>query len=277
MKCPVCESDAVVFDDEMHLYRCHACDHLFTKLPKESQETYEEDYFEGPHRNWFANPDTKLFGKIEASLRALGKTTQVALLDAGCGRGDFLKWVHAKNPDWNLTGIDLAPNSDSEIRFIQGDIFEVDLEEKFDVIVSLMVVEHLEEIRPFITRMRSLLKEDGVFVVNTFNNDSMIFRIARLLKKLGMASAYKRLYSPHHLQHYSRKSIRMVVQNSGFEVLEHRCHNYPLKAVDVPPSSKAVEFLNKCLVGLIFWISDPLGQGIEHTLICRPSRKEAPA
>jgi len=277
MKCPACEAEAEIFDKDMYLYRCRQCDHLFTKLPKEKQETYEEDYFEGPHRNWFENPDVKLFQAIETDLRKLGKTSPVSLLDAGCGRGDFLKWVHAKNPDWKLTGIDLAPNTHSEIRFLQGDIFEIDIGEKVDVVVSLMVVEHLEEIRPFLERMRALLKEDGVLVVNTFNNDSMIFRIARLMKKLGMPSAYKRLYSHHHLQHYSNKSIRKVLEVSGFDVLEHRCHNYPLKAVDVPRSSKGIEFLNKCLVGIIFFISDPLGQGIEHTLICRPTATAQPS
>ena len=42
-----------------------------------------------------------------------------------------------------------------------------------------MVVEHLEDIRPFFAGMRRLLADDGLLMVNTFNNDSLIFRIAR--------------------------------------------------------------------------------------------------
>jgi len=271
MKCPVCENDSRVFDPEMHLYRCDHCRHRFTKLPKDMQEKYDDSYFEGNHSNWFENPDFKLFEKVEGAIGKAGKNKGVHLLDVGCGRGDFLKWIHGRRPDWNLTGIDLAPNSHEGIRFIQGDVCTLQLKEKYDVITAFMVVEHLEEIGPFFSQMRKLLNPDGLFVVNTFNDDSLMFRLARLLKKIGIQAAYERLYSRHHLQHYSKESIRKIIHLSGFEILEHRCHNYPLKAVDTPRAGKFIELMYKGFVGLVFLLSDPLNQGIEHTLICRPA------
>mgnify|MGYP000943487039 FL=1 len=120
--------------------------------------------------------------------------------------------------------------------------------------------------------MRRLLADDGLLMVNTFNNDSLIFRIARLFNRLGLSSAaYRRLYSHHHLQHYSRRSIREILVRSGFDVQEHRCHNYPLAAVDVPAAGKLVETAYRAFVGLVFLVSDPLGLGIEHTVFCRPA------
>jgi 2-polyprenyl-3-methyl-5-hydroxy-6-metoxy-1,4-benzoquinol methylase len=271
MECPICQAAPREFDPGMHLYRCEECQHTFTILPKDKQEKYESNYFDDSHRRWFENPDTGLFRRVERQLAARRGPGPARLLDVGCGRGDFLKWILERHPDWDLTGIDLAPNTHDRIRFIQGDIYDTRLEGPFDIITTFMVVEHLESLRPFFDQMRHLLKPGGLFVVNTFNNDSLMFRIARVLKKFGIRSAYERLYSHHHLQHYSRASIQRVIRQAGFEILAHRCHNYPLKAVDVPRAGALIEGLYRMAVGAIFLVSNPLGLGIEHTVICRRS------
>jgi len=267
MPCPICKTDTCISDTKMYLYSCKSCHHTFTKLPAGMQETYEGEYFEEDHKNWFENPNFQLFKNIEAEL---GKYRDINLLDVGCGKGDFLLWLHDRHPEWNLTGIDLAPNKHDTIKFITGDIFNVTFNKKFNVITSFMMVEHLDEIMPFIKNMRTLLEKDGIFIVNTFNTDSMIFRLAGMLKSIGIRTAFDRLYAHHHLQHYSNKSIRKIMTLGGFEIPKHKHHNYPLKAVDVPKSSKLIEILYKGAVGTIFLLSAPFGMGIEHTLICKP-------
>ena len=271
MKCPVCESESKAYDEEMHLYRCDRCLHTFTKLPKEAQEKFGSEYFDEEHKRWFDHPNFGLFERVVKSIEKNKAARGVALLDVGCGRGDFLKWLHARRPDWKLTGLDLSPNDLGEIRFIQGDVFDVQLAEKFDVVTMFSVIAHLEENRPFFARMRTLLNDGGVLVVNTFNTDSLIFRIARALRAIGMVSPFQRLYSRHHLQHYSKKSIREVLARSGFEILDHQCHNYPVQAVDVPRSTPWMESLFRGFAGLIFLVSEPLGLGVEHTIVCRPA------
>lgn len=267
MKCPICDTDSEVFDKKMHLYQCKECLHTFTKAPKEMQEKYEGDYFEEDHKNWFDNPNYKLFRNIE---KYISKIEKANLLDVGCGKGDFLIWLQDRHPDWKLTGIDLASNSHNKIKFITGDIFNIQFDEKFNVLTCFAMVEHLEKIKPFIQKMEKLLDKDGIFIVNTFNADSMIFSLSRMLKSIGIRVAFDRLYSHHHLQHYSRKSIRKILTLWGFDIIEHRCHNYPLKAVDVPKAGKLVKNMYKAAVGAIFLLSEPLGMGIEHTIICKP-------
>ena len=267
MNCPICTSASEIFDNKMYLYQCIQCQHTFTKLPKEMQEKYEGEYFEEDHKNWFDNPNYKLYKNIE---KQISHIKNINLLDVGCGKGDFLLWLHERHPDWKLTGVDLAPNSHNKIRFITDDIFKINFDEKFNVITCFAMVEHLDEIKPFIQKMGKLLDKDGIFMVNTFNADSMIFRLARILKLIGIRVAFDRLYSHHHLQHYSKKSIRKILTLWGFNILEHRCHNYPLKAVDVPKAGKVIETLYKGAVAAVFLLSEPLGMGIEHTIICRP-------
>jgi 2-polyprenyl-3-methyl-5-hydroxy-6-metoxy-1,4-benzoquinol methylase len=270
--CPICEASAAERDSDLHLHWCAACRHLFTKLPKTAQETYGESYFDEAHKRWFENPEYGLFARVERAILPVAGSRPIRLLDVGCGRGDFLKWLRPRHPDWHLTGIDLAPNQHPDIEFIQGDVATAPLAGPYDIVLTFMVVEHLEEIRPFFAKMRSLLADGGLLMVNTFNNDSLIFRIARAFKRLGLSSAaYRRLYSPHHLQHYSRRSIREILVRSGFEIQEHRCHNYPLRAVDVPAAGRLVELVYRAFVGVVFLVSEPLGLGIEHTVFCRPA------
>jgi len=240
-------------------------------LPQEDQETYDPTYFDEAHKRWFDNPDFRLFERVERMLLESMPPKPLRLLDAGCGRGDFLKWLQPRHPDWELVGIDLAPNHHPGIEFIQGDIGSADLKGPFDVITSFMVVEHLEHIRPFLEQMNRLLADRGMLMINTFNNDSLIFRLARLFNRIGLSAAYRRLYSRHHVQHYSKRSIREVLVRTGFEVVKHQCHNYPLRAVDVPATGPVMEWAYRVFVGGVFLVSDPLGMGIEHTVFCRPA------
>lgn len=255
----------------MHLFRCDHCGHTFTRLPPDAREKFGAEYYEDSHKNWFDHPNFPLFERVVKSVENTGAAPDLALLDVGCGRGDFLKWLHAMRPRWKLTGLDLSPNDLGDIPFIQGDVFDAQLKGKYDVITMFSLIAHLEDNRPFFARMRTLLNDGGMLAINTFNTDSLIFRVARTLKKFGLASPFQRLYSHHHLQHYSKKSIREVLVRSGFEIVEHQCHNYPVAAVDVPRSNKLVESLFRGFAGLIFLVSDPIGLGVEHTVVCRPA------
>jgi len=276
MKCPICNSTPRILNPELYLYWCDACRHTFAKLPKDAQEKYDESYFDQAHKRWFDHPDYKLFQRVERKLLEKFGKEPVRLLDVGCGRSDFLKWLHARQPDWKLTGIDLAPNHHPGIEFIQDDFSSANIDGPFEIITTFMVVEHVENIQLFFSKMRSLLAGNGILMVNTFNTDSLIFRIARMLNKVGMSAAYKRLYSCHHLQHYSKRSIREILICSGFDIVEHQCHNYPIQAVDVPVTNPIMESCYRLFVGCIFLFSGPLGLGIEHTVYCRPSPRTQP-
>ena len=57
-------------------------------------EEYTPEYYEETHRNWFANPNFALFRWIEHQLPAEIRS----VLDVGCGRGDFLKFLRRQRP-----------------------------------------------------------------------------------------------------------------------------------------------------------------------------------
>ena len=137
-----------------------------------------------------------------------------ALLDIGCGTGDFL--VKAQKSGWSVKGIE--PNS--KARSIASDklneeVFNVDklLEfepKSFDVITLWHVLEHLPNLDEHIKFIESLLKDDGKVVIAVPNYKSYD------------AKHYKEYWAaydvPRHLWHFSQKSMALLFSKVEFRI-----------------------------------------------------------
>jgi len=272
--CAICyKNEAVTLEDvNLGLYRCGECGHVFKNIPKESQEKYSEAYFLDEHKNWFNNPDYLLFESIFNDISKLKGGGRLKILDAGCGKGDFLKYLRKQNPQFELYGIDLTENEHPGIRFIKGDILGDEIRTRFDVICNLAVIEHIDDPYLFIERLKSLLNPDGIIFTVTDNDDSMIYGLARLLKNLGINAAYNRLYSSHHLQCFSNKSLKTLIETNGLDLIKQRNHNHPVEAVDYPQASPVITAAYMLMVRLIFLFSTIFNNGILQTAVCKEKR-----
>lgn len=270
VECPICRnsSKTILKESRLSLYRCNSCLHTFTVIPKE-KEKYNDDYFLKTHKNWFNNPNYRLFDFIYKKLLKLLSNEQIQLLDVGCGKGDFLKYIAAKNSTAKLFGIDLIYNQHPRIHFIKGDFLKEKIETKFNVICNLAVIEHVDNPHLFVQKLNNLLQFGRFLFITTINSNSLIYRIAGLLNKVGIHTAHDRLYSFHHLQHYTNQSLKTLMQMDGFDVLLQKNHNYPMEAVDVPESNFLIEKMYKLLVWLIFLLSVPFKWGMLQTIVCR--------
>ncbi len=262
LPCPVCGT-AAAFDarhPEADLYRCPACGHCFSD-PSGAPETYDPSYFRDAHRNWFAHPDYAMFGRIE---RAIGQPR--AILDVGCGIGDLLAYLRPRLPSARLVGIDLAaPAPVPGVEFVQGDIMQTEIADSYDVVVTLQTIEHIGAVQPFAARLAALCRPGGLVIVGTVNERSTVYRAARALKTLGMSTAFNRLYSRHHVNHFSVPSLRRLVTGAGLAVVSEAVHNYPLAKVDVPQAGPLMSAAYRAAVAALFSV----GPGVLQTLVCR--------
>ena len=240
MRCPICGSESQL--DQAHpeviLHRCWKCWHRFSQLkPDTTSEPYDADYYEKTHRNWFAHPDLNLFGQIA---RLIDREPEPrSLIDVGCGNGNFLQFLARRHPTMTLTGIDLSANqSTSNIEFVQGDVLSAELGRQFSVVVSLATIEHIADVRGFAGCLRRLVKPNGLVIVMTLSDESLLYRTARLLRRFGIGMVFDRLYSRHHLHHFSRQSLRTLLQGEGLEPEATILHNPPLASVDIPTSGQ---------------------------------------
>ena len=274
IRCPICRDNGkiVLMESRLNIYGCGSCAHIFTVAPKERQEKYDDDYFLKTHKAWFDNPNYGLFDFVHKEARKLLGEEPLRLLDVGCGKGDFLKYISKRDSDARLFGIDLVYNQYPGIRFIEGDLYDLkkeDLGLELNVICGFAVIEHVDDPHLFAQKLNSLLRPDGLLFIMTVNSSSLIYRIAGFLNKAGAHTAYDRLYSIHHLHHYTNRSLRKLMDMNGFDILFMKNHNYPMKAVDLPESGFLMKKMYKFFVWVIFLLSSAFGCGIYQTIACR--------
>jgi SAM-dependent methyltransferase len=268
--CPVCSDDnsRFVLRSDADVYQCPSCSHVFSDPASITHsEKYTNDYYESEHKNWFENPDIKLFSWIQSVL----PETVKSILDVGCGKGAFLGYIKDNCPSIKrLVGVDYSPNkSTPEIEFITGDAAHLPGNEKFDAVVSLAVIEHVHDPVGFAHILAERCKAGGYVVTMTVNNSSLLYRMARVMHRCGMVTPAARLYSLHHLQHFTISSLRSTLERAGLEIITTRNHNPPFAAIDLPSNN----FVKRCvftvgLIGLLF-LGSLSGMAYLQTVVAR--------
>ena len=271
VNCPICggASRLDAPHREVELFWCTQCAHRFSRIkPGLPAEPYDSEYFRKTHRNWFAHPDLALFEQI--AVLAGREPEPRSLIDVGCGNGNLLRYLAARlGPKTTLAGIDLSANeSTADIEFFQGDVLSATLDRQFSIVVSLATIEHIPDVRRFTRRLRSLAKPNGLAIVMTLNDDSLLYRTARLLNRVGISIAFDRLYSRHHLHHFSRSSLSRLLASEGLKPEAVILHNAPFAAIDVPASSPAGAAVLRLGVGALNGLSQLSRKSYLQTVIC---------
>lgn len=266
IQCPICQTVARLWakHPDADIYRCPSCSHAFSDIASmPRQEEYGPEYFDDTHRRWFEHPNTVLFDRVAALIPPGG-----SVLDVGCGRGDFLRYAHGIRPDAQFTGIDFAPNQHDKIRFLQGDVITLDIKERFDIVVSLSVIEHVPDCAAFTRRMGELTKPGGATIVNTPNEASILYGMGRAARILGVQLVFNRLYSKHHLHHFTVKSLRTLLESNGLKVSRHILHNAPVDAMDLPVQNPAADAVLRAGVWGVFVLGSMTSRTYLQTAIC---------
>ena len=114
--------------------------------------------------------------------------SKLKILDIGCGGGllcEPLNRLGAK-----VTGIDASRNNievarmhakemNLDIEYIQASPENISLENEFDVILNMEIVEHVSNVNLFIEKCSKLIRKDGIMFVATINKNlkSYVFAI----------------------------------------------------------------------------------------------------
>jgi SAM-dependent methyltransferase len=249
--------------EDVNLCRCPNCDHCFTDLASVDElERYEPDYFEKEHRNWFLHPNLALYARLSRII--IGHKLDASVLDIGCGNGNFLRYLAAESKNLSLTGIDMAPNAQTDgITYLQGDFLRERFARRFDVLVSLAVIEHIPNVSVFARRMSEICEPGGLVITMTVDERSLIYGAARVLKRVGYEAPLKRLYSKHHLNHFTSRSLKELLERQGLATVQVIRHNSPMAAVDIPETSELSGLIQRAGV----WGAFQLGALMRRTML----------
>lgn len=230
-KCNICgSSDCKVFPNKFFkniLLRCQKCGLIFVELQPELPELkkiYGQNYFKNTNSNSIGYEDylkdkpniiktfEKRFKDIEKLYPEKGK-----ILDLGCAMGFFLEV--AENHGWTPYGVEISNYAVNiaKKRFGEkisnGTLDEVSFPNNFfDIITMWDYFEHIPDPFQELSRARQLLKKDGLLILSTPNADSLPHKI---FKDRWMG--YK---DQEHLYYFSKKNVRMLLEQSGFKVLK---------------------------------------------------------
>jgi SAM-dependent methyltransferase len=176
------------------------------------EETEDPEYLseEDGIRRTFA----KLIERVEVYRPPPGR-----LLDAGCGPGLLLD--EARRRGWTTAGVEpsawgVERAKRAGLDVTQGTLETVDTKTPpFDVIVAADVIEHVDDPRAFMDRINRLLVVGGILLVATPNVDSIV---ARVLRRWWWSVI------PNHLWFFSPRTLRMLMEDTSFEVVECTTH-----------------------------------------------------
>lgn len=171
-------SDNAIINRQIELFLCTNCGHIQKFPERELLDTIYKTYqtnkllpnseqlkFDG---NASKSRSFLLLENIIEYLPDSGKA-----LDIGSGSGTMLKALHILKPKIDLYAFDLNDNNIGEFVKIPKfkeffvDIFKID--KKFDLIIASHVLEHVIELDSFLKRVSSLLKPNGLFLIQVPN------------------------------------------------------------------------------------------------------------
>jgi len=196
---------------------------------------FEEAYFKGKKSTYTAAYDYKA-GNIamvykERALEILQKyvSKNAKILDAGCAFGDLLALLDENN--FTTYGIDISQYALNRAKKItKAQLILGNLNKKlpykdnfFDAVFVLDVIEHLESPYQFLLEMQRVLKKGGILFVQTPNINSIFERFAK--------EKWFAYTDQTHLYLFNRKSLRFILEKSGFTVLYNQTISAPFPFV----------------------------------------------
>jgi len=143
------------------------------------------------------------------------KIKNLDVLDLGCGGG--LTCEPLARLKANVTGIDFikqnieiakkhAYNANLKINYIHNDLEAITINKKFDLIIMMEVLEHLDDWKKNISIIRKNLKPEGIIIISTINRTQLsklfaIYLAENILKWVPMNTHdYRKLIKPNELK-----------------------------------------------------------------------------
>ncbi|MFM7216509.1 MAG: class I SAM-dependent methyltransferase [Bacteroidota bacterium] len=103
----------------------------------------------------------------------------VQVLDAGAGFGQYTYWINRNHPSWNILAIDVKEEQvadcnrffssigSSNVLFQVGDLTTFVDPEKYDLVVCVDVMEHIEPDVQVFRNYHASMKKGGVLIIST--------------------------------------------------------------------------------------------------------------
>ena len=235
--CPICNSPTLdsyfgkiregkFGQDSLVSVQIKKCSHCHVEFldPNYTKENISKDFYESvDYRNcvdnssniddFYKNHDHEQIRVLD--FLNLGDLRGKKIADIGCGAGsllDFMKGVAASTysvepaEHFKQNNLKKGHQAYSYCSDLNKDLGE----EQLDIVFSMSVIEHIEDVKPFLNDIYKSLKPGGTFWLSTPNNDDA-------LKEL-LPEDYKKFYFRKvHFWYFNKNSITFLLNQVGFK------------------------------------------------------------
>ena len=112
-----------------------------------------------------------------------GVENGMTLLDLGCGWGSLTGWLSERYPDSRILAVSNSrPQREfieakrlPNVRVLTADVNGLELDERFDRILSVEMLEHMRNYEALFARIASWLEPDGRFFCHVFSHDRFAY------------------------------------------------------------------------------------------------------
>lgn len=286
--CPVCTSalgdgspqlqtyDPFKVSDQPFTYvECDNCKcWILNPRPELSEmgQFYADDFLFNTNEE--ANPNKGLLAKLSSAIQEFNMESEVSFaakhlkdgdkyLDYSAGNGQILDLVRRRRPNCTYHATEFSQtyrdylNTLMDPSSVKQELSDFDADQKFNVISFFGVLEHVQDPRDLIQQMRDRLEDGGKLVLSVPN--------VKALQRSMFGSKWYSWLAPRHWQMFNIKSLKRLVEELGFEVIEEK--HFFLRTcsstlvISMFPSIDPLQAKSKLgliLYGLLFYFFLPL-------------------
>lgn len=186
-------------------------------------ELYGRDYFHGQEYHDYVAEERSLRDnfrrRIEVLRRQIPGLGTAHLFEIGCAYGFFLDEVRGDVA--SASGIDISADAVSQARArfgvdaACGDYLTAEIGADHDVVTMWDTIEHLARPDLFLDKAARDLRPGGHIAITTGDIGSLFARFR--------GKGWRMIHPPTHLHYFSAKTLRMLLERSGFEII-HLSH-----------------------------------------------------
>ena len=216
---------------------------MIKKIPKKSEfdhfETLAEEWWDPNGKFKILHTITpirinyikkKLFGKSQFIKSSKKSLSNYNILDLGCGGGLVCEPLARLGA--NITGIDFikqnitiaerhAKKSNVKIEYFHKNLNNLKLSKRYDAILILEVLEHIDDWKKIIINVKKLLKPKGKIIISTINRNIFskffaIFIAENILRWVPKEPhTYNKFITPEELKLFLNKNKIKVTDTTG--------------------------------------------------------------
>lgn len=207
------------------LLQCKNCGFITANMQiseEELQKVYTVNYYKGEEYLDYETDKFSLQENFKKRLRYIKKLcrfhTIESCLEIGCAYGFFGEIVKKQEPEICYTGIDVVAEAVEHARnklhlnAICGDYLQYKPQQKFSDVFMFDVIEHLKEPHLFLEKINREMQTGGKLYITTGDISALVPKIRK--------QKWRLIHPPSHLHYFSKKSIKKLLKNKGFQVLD---------------------------------------------------------